>query len=36
MKKALGWLMSAAFIAVVVAVIFRVGWLRRIATGSAS
>lgn len=36
MKKALGWLMSAAFIVVVVAIVFRVGPLRRIATGSAS
>lgn len=36
MKKALGWLMSAAFILVVLAIAMRVGPIRRIVTGSAA
>lgn len=36
MKKVLGWLLSAAFILVVLAVAFRVGPLRRIVTGATS
>lgn len=34
MNKALGWLISAAVIAVVVAIIFRVQALRNIVVGS--